>query len=196
MTDDAIVALVGAGVGALVSLLTALLAPWLSQRFAERRFREELAIKRLDEIAIVMDDGGLALERFHWALQSAIDGATRAGAEDWERRRAEVEAARSGASHVGSRLAIRLGSQHREFVGVYDTFQKAYREIGREILDESRGDLNLSALRDRLEKLHNHTDYFAGAEETRDSVEESLKRSGARPRHRPSYGGQRRTRAS
>src|SRR4051794_37959559 len=99
-SSEPVIALVGVAIGGVLSAAAALIGPWVTSSLASRRFREELEWRRLDELAALMDDAGLALERFHWSLSRAIDALPDAETEPqrWERREAAVNKARDGAS--------------------------------------------------------------------------------------------------
>jgi hypothetical protein len=171
-----VIALVGVAIGGALGAATQLTAPWVTSALARRRFREELEWRRLDELAALMDDAGLALERFHWSLSSAIDALDKGDRpKAWERRQAAVNEALDRTSSFGSRLAIRLGPGYEsEVVRVYDGFQNQYRELAETVLRRERGTLDARALRHELELCANHDPYFVVAKGKREALGQQL----------------------
>jgi hypothetical protein len=172
--SDAVIALIGVGVGAVLSAITALASPWLSARLARARFLEELELHRVDEVAAVMDDAALALERFHWSLRRSIDVIADDAAEpaELQRRLSAVDQAQDHASSFGSRLAIRLGPREQsELVSVYDDFQTGYRALADVVLT-SAGKADATLLRSKLGQLADHDRYFEMALRTRAYLEQ------------------------
>jgi hypothetical protein len=171
--SDAVIALIGVAVGGVLSAITALASPWLSARLARTRFLEELELHRVDEVAAVMDDAALALERFHWSLRRTIDtmAADSGDLADMQRRLSAVHEAQDHASSLGSRLAIRLGPREQsELVSVYDDFQDGYRALANAVLTSARKP-DPTFLQSKLDELANHDRYFETALRTRAYLE-------------------------
>jgi hypothetical protein len=184
--SEPVIALLGVTIGGLLSAAAALTAPWLTSTLAARQFREELGWRRLDELAALMDNAGLALEQFHWSLRRAIDAL--ADGEDetkrWERREAAIAKAREQASSLGTRLAIRLGpANEADLVGIYDDFQARYTEVA-DAVDNRQTQLpDGRTVREALEDCANHDPYFMAARGQRETLEQQLV-AGVRSRRR------------
>jgi hypothetical protein len=175
--SEPVIALVGVAIGAVLSAASALTAPWVTSALARRRFREELEWRRLDELAALMDDAALALERFHWSLRSAIDEIDHCRDEPkrWERHEKAVNDARDSASSSGSRLAIRLGPRDEsQLVGVYDDFQTAYRALAETMFNRATDLPDARRHRDELDKWANHDPYFVAAKGKREELGQQL----------------------
>jgi hypothetical protein len=170
--SEPVIALVGVAIGGLLGAAGALGGPWVTSTLAGRRFREELEWRRIDELAGLMDDAGLALERFHWSLMSAIDGF---GSSRWEGCLAAANEARDNASSLGSRLAIRLGPRAESaVVDAYDEFQTGYKRLLTTVLDRKAETLDVRALREELDRWSNHDRYFMAARSKREELGQQL----------------------
>jgi hypothetical protein len=184
--SEPVIALVGVAIGGVLSAATALTAPWLTSRLASRQFREELDWRRLDEVAALMDEAAIALERFHWSLRSAIDAleSREDGTKRWEQHREAVTEARDLASSCGSRLAIRLGPRSEsELVGIYDDFQTCYGHLAKTVLHPETNALGAGELLHQLDLRANHDRYFVAAREKRQALGEQLMTGARSPSH-------------
>lgn len=175
--SEPVIALLGVALGGVLSAATAFASPWVASVLASRRFREELEWRRLDDLAALMDDAALALERFHWSLSNAIDGLDDGtnGSKRWRRIEAAVKDAQDRASSIGSRLAIRLGPRSEsELVGVYDDFQLGYRNLAKAVFRQETESVHTGTLRQELDRWANHDRYFVAAKNKREQLGRQL----------------------
>jgi hypothetical protein len=131
-------------------------------------------LHRVDDVAAMMDDAAVALERFHWSLRRSIDTIADDAPEiaESQRRLSAVDQAQAHASSLGSRLAIRLGPREQsELVSVYVDFQNCYRALANAVLT-SPATAAATSLRSKLDRLANHDRYFETALRTRAYLEQ------------------------
>jgi hypothetical protein len=161
--DPATAGLIGAGIGGAVSITTALLAPWVSSRFAEQQFVREAEQEKRKSLEAVLDQAALALEEVHWSILHALtvfrQPDSSPGKEDnWRVACRRMEDARAEASRQGTRLAVRLGGPtdniHSHCVAAYDGLQKEYRQLVGKVMDASlAGTLDSSKIEQKLDAL-------------------------------------------
>jgi hypothetical protein len=161
--DPATAGLIGAGIGGAVSITTALLAPWVSSRFAAQQFAREAEQEKRKSLEAVLDQAALALEEVHWSILHALTvfrqpDSSSQQEDNWRAARGRMEDARAEASRQGTRLAVRLGGPtdniHSHCVAAYDGLQKEYRQLVDEVMDSSPGGkLNTTEIEQQLNAL-------------------------------------------
>jgi hypothetical protein len=170
--DAATAGLIGAGIGGVVSMTTALLSPRINARVAREQFDRTAEEKKLDGLADVLDSAGLALEGLHWALRDAVVRLRKGGApegEAWDKAIRRLGRKQREASRQGMRLALRLGVATRDdappVVSEYDQLQKRYRDLVHRLRDEvARGkEIDVAAIDAELNQLGEDQHVFIDA---------------------------------
>jgi hypothetical protein len=171
--DPATTALIGAGIGGVVSITTALVTPWVSSRFAMQQFAREAEQEKRQGLEAVLDEAGLALEEAHWSIRHALtvkaepdfsDGGSgqAPGPEpsprwqkQWRAAFARMEEARAATSRQGTRLAVRLGGPERSgCVAAYNHIKDGYWKLLGEVMDAGlEGKLETQKIDNRLKRL-------------------------------------------
>jgi hypothetical protein len=134
--DAALFGLFGVIAGGLITLVATVLGQLTTEWAARRHFREELRVRRAEEVRAQLDTCAVALERVQWALRRALDAHFRSSSperSEWSQLRQEVDRAREAAATEGSRLAIRIGT-HKDVLDKYNDEQEEYRDLAAELV--------------------------------------------------------------